>query len=295
MSEIPVVFIIGGSDPSSGAGIQADIRTATRLGIYPCSTITTLTAQNSMTFSSACPVDADLIKAQMESVLSDFKPSSVKIGMLPNPKAVDVVAETLSEFGCHDIVVDPILRPTLMDGKEEDGMRRDFIFALCDLLFPLATIVTPNILEFEEIEKTVEKNFAELCDTYLLKGGHSNGQIVTDTLVFHSGTTVIPPAPSSAFPTLGFSHSSLFDHNSILPSPYVSEEDILFREFSHQRVMSSNTHGSGCVLSTAIACGLAKGLSLVTAVEEGITFTANAMKASAKIKLSNGEYGPTLI
>lgn len=286
-----VVLTIGGSDPSGGAGIQADIKTAERLGVYPCAVITAITAQNSSGVTGVWALEPSRLQAQLESVLEDFDVSAVKTGLIATKESVEIISHLLIKYNVPNIVVDPVLSATMGSFEAGNGV----IEAIGRQLFPIATIVTPNIPEKDLIEKEMGEPIASLCDAYLLKGGHSEGDVIIDRLYYKSGAERdVTSMPSTAFPTLNFGHSSLFDHDSILPSPMENEEKIIERSFTHPRVETSNTHGSGCVLSSAIACLLAKGHHLDRAVDLAIRFTANEIKNSSKSRLTKGPYGPTL-
>lgn len=243
---------IAGSDPSGGAGIQADLKVAHSLGLYAFSVVTAITAQNTREISGIWEVGPSQIRGQIRSVLSDFKPDAVKIGMLMSPEAVGVIADELIKFDCKNLVVDPVLTPTL--GKSQAN--RNLILALAERLFPLATLITPNFVELEEIEKTVGDRMERLCNAWLIKGGHRISSDCIDTLCIRG------------------------------------EDE---KDFVHPRVNTTNTHGSGCVLSSAIACYLAIGESLPSAVEKSIEFVSNAMLTSSSVKLGMGDYGPVLI
>lgn len=285
-----VVLVIGGSDPSGGAGIQADIKTAVRLGLYPCSAVTALTAQNGKTVTGIWPVEKDILRSQLDAVFSDFTPAAVKVGLLTSEEGIRCVASCLEEFEAQNIVVDPVITPTLSSGDKRDSLYP----VLAEFLFPLATLVTPNIPEKDLIESSTGQPLESLCSAFLLKGGHSKGEFVEDTLFYRSHVAPGHPAPSSAFPTLNFNHSSAFIQDSILPPP---EEEIhwVSKTFRHKRISTGNTHGSGCVLSSAIASFLAEGYDLEHAVEKAIKFLHDAMRDSSIWKPNEGPYGPVLI
>lgn len=291
MRNKPVFLTIAGSDPSGGAGIQADIKTASIIGCYPCSVITVLTAQNSENFISAWPVEVPKIMAQLECVLKDISPDAVKIGLLLSAESIEVIAKLLVEYQVPNIIVDPVFSPTLSDGKDDSEVIR----AYTEYLFPIATLVTPNLPELERIEVISGKKMHELCDAYLLKGGHDSRKEITDSLYFYQGGSFFnSELPSSAFPTIHSDHSSLFSHDSLLPMPEEKME-LVKLDFKHNRIDSSNTHGSGCILSSAIACNLALGQNLPDAVKSAIHFVSKSIERAANIKIGKGSYGPSLI
>lgn len=252
-----IVLTIAGSDPSGGAGIQADIKTASLFDIYSCAVIIAITAQNTQKVSGIWGLNEKMVRDQLESVLSDITPDAVKIGLIPNPDTANIIAEILIKYSAKNIIVDPVLSPTLIKSPSD----KKFIKEIVTGLFPIATLVTPNVLEKQEIEKTMEIPMEILCNAFLLKGGHTNGKTeIIDYLFFRK------------------------DNDDILQT----------LEFKHPRINTNNTHGSGCVLSTAIACLLAKGESLESAVDNAIKFTHTTMESSKTFNIGNGKYGPTL-
>lgn len=287
-----VVLFIGGSDPSGGAGIQTDIKTAVRLGVYPCSVLTSLTAQNSSRIDGVWAVDSDIIKAQLKSVLSDFKPSAVKIGLLRSVEAILYVVEAIEEYRLQNVVVDPVLSLTL-DSGTPDG---EFISTLVERLFPLAVLVTPNLPEKETIEKVMGGDFGSLCNAFLLKGGHAaESYVIADVLYTHAQAFNPTESPSSTFPTINFNHSGNYFHDSLVPDPVEFSATLEEKTFTHRRIPSGNTHGTGCMLSSAITCYLARDYDLQKAVKKGIDFTHEALKKSLNIKITSGPYGPSQI
>lgn len=292
MKDKKVLLTIAGSDTSGGAGLQADLKTAIRLGFYPCSVISVITAQNSIEFSGCWPVAVDILEAQLEAVFHDFVPDAVKIGLLASAEQVLCVSLLLKRYSAQNVVVDPVLSPTLKDGEPDLDLCREMVREL----FPLSRLVTPNIPEKEWFEKATGESFDTLCEAFLLKGGHSGNQQITDTLFYYSSDlNENASLPSSAFPTINFNHSSLFNHGNLVPEA-VSEEPILLnREYRHKKLSTSNLHGTGCILSTAIACYLGMDYSLEKAVEKGLDFTQNALQSSSQFRFWKGEYGPSLI
>lgn len=291
MNTKPIFLSIGGSDPGGGAGIQADIKTSDRLGTYPCSVVTSVTAQNSQTVEGVWEIEPERIGIQLKCVLKDLKPAAAKVGLVCSGEAVKVIADILSEYEVPNIVVDPILSPTLSNGSPDEGLME----AMVNYLFPLAELVTPNIPEKESFEKFMGLPFENLCNSFLLKGGHAKGDECVDILFLRDREGQVFSLPSTAFPTLNFNHSSLFNHDSILPEPDEFIPVLKTEEIRHRRISTQNTHGSGCLLSAAIACELAWGEHLAKAVRTGCRFAYNAIKHSANIRLTVGNYGPSLI
>lgn len=291
MSEVLKILTIAGSDPSGGAGIQCDIKTVVKLGGYTASVITTITAQNSRSVDGMWPLESSVISAQLDSVLSDFMPDAVKIGLIGSAEAVDCISSSIKNFNLKNIVFDPVLSPTLLSTAPSEQL----IKLMASRLLPLCTLVTPNIPEKDLFEKVTQTEFYNLCEAFLLKGGHDEGAVCIDRLFFNIYDEGISRDPSSAFPSINFNHSSLFDNDSLVPLPADGRGNNVMIEFKHKRLSSGNTHGSGCVLSSAIAFYLAKGLDLEVAVKNAIDFFEKALKKSSSIKLFNGDYGPSLV
>lgn len=231
------VLTVAGSDPSGGAGIQADLKTIEAHGGYGMSVITALTAQNTLGVTGKFPIPAEFVAAQLKSVYEDIVPDAVKIGMLPDAEVMGAVRDILVSAGQKNVVLDPVLSSTsgtkLSAEDSREYLKRE--------LFPLCALITPNIPEAQiltgmtiDSKKYMEKAAKLLGDTYgcgvLLKGGHSifSGDCAEDCL---------------------YSEGS-------------------FTWYSAKRLDNPNTHGTGCTLSSAIACNLAKGPDLGTAVSE---------------------------
>lgn len=262
------ILTIAGSDPSGGAGIQADIRTASLFGLYPLSVITALTSQNTLGVREVFPVDTEIVHSQLSTILSDVSPDAVKIGMLPSAETVESVAETIHEFQLGRIVADPVLHAT--SGASLSGSRlANTADAMKNLLFPKADVVTPNIPEAEiflghrinDINDAMDAcvEFAEAfhCKSVLLKGGH------------------------------------LYDNGCCT--------DIFFDSFSgtlmqmpHSLISTTNLHGTGCVLSSSIASLLALDKPLHQAVAVAGRFLNNAIKAGKDFSLGKGN-GPVYL
>ena len=224
------VLTIAGSDPSGGAGIQADLKTMEAHGVYGMSVITALTAQNTMGVTGKLSVSA-------EFVYDDIVPNAVKIGMLPDAEVMSAVRDVLTERRQRNIVLDPVLSSTSGTKLSSD----EAMSFLKNKLFPACTLITPNIPEAERLtgcsitsKETMEEAAKMLGDeagcSVLLKGGHmSFTPERSDDLLYH---------------------------------------DSSFTWFSAKRLDNPNTHGTGCTLSSAIACNLANGLDIKEAVKE---------------------------
>lgn len=251
----PVVLSIAGSDNTGGAGIQADIKTCCALGAYAATAITAITSQNSHHVYSVEVCSEPIIESQIDSIMETISPDAVKIGMLPTPDIIKLIAEKIRQYNLKNIVLDPVMVATNGDALIQSGssVKEAFI----DHLFPLATLVTPNIPEAKELlgtdcldPKEICLRLSERCNiqAVLLKGGHTQGEQTVDIL---------------------------FDGKD-------------YTSFSHPRLNSINTHGTGCTLSSAIACGLAKNKSLKEAVEEAKEFVYKAIYYAEGINVAKG-------
>jgi hydroxymethylpyrimidine kinase/phosphomethylpyrimidine kinase len=243
------VVTIAGSDTGGGAGIQADLKTIAVLGGHGMSVVTALTAQNSLGVQGVYPISPPFIEAQMDAVLSDMGADAVKTGMLCDGTVVRLVAEKIKHYEVNNLVVDPVMVAT--DGTpllDENG--RD---ALLQELFPLASVVTPNLPEaaalagmevgtVKEMKAAAKKIHTYGAGAVLITGGHLMGDPV----------------------------DCLFDGSG-------------FTEFTSERIALSDVHGTGCVLSAAIATELAMGASLQEAVQRGRAVTITSIKAAVTI------------
>ncbi len=265
-TRLKTALSIAGSDSSGGAGIQADIKTMTMNGVYAMSAITALTAQNTLGVSAIEEASPDFLRKQLDAVFTDIFPDAVKIGMVSSSELINVISERLSFYRAKNIVVDPVMVAT----SGSKLMKSDAVEALIEKLLPLATLVTPNIPEAEVLSGFVIKTEADMelaarCigDRYgcgvLLKGGHS-----------------------------------LNDANDFLYVPKSSingdSEDMQCESwFYGKRINNSNTHGTGCTLSSAIAANLAKGFDLTEAILRAKEYISGAL--SAMLDLGSGK-GP---
>ncbi len=236
---------IAGSDPSGGAGIQADIKTMTAHGVYAMSAITALTAQNTTGVYGIFEVSPEFLAKQLDCIFTDIRPDAVKIGMLSSSELICTIAGKLNEYRAEHIVLDPVMVST--SGSRLIG--EDAVETLSAKLIPLAELVTPNIPEAEVLlgrsitsVSEMEQAARELGEMYrcsvLLKGGHQ-----------------------------------VNDANDLL---YTGGK---LRWFYGRRIDTVNTHGTGCTLSSAIASNLAKGLELSEAVRQAKCYLSGALSA----------------
>ena len=263
--QIPKVLTIAGSDSGGGAGVQADLKVITALGGYGMSVITAITAQNTLGVTAIQDIDLAVIEAQIDAVLNDIGADSVKIGMLASPEIVQVVAASLRKHGITRIILDPVLRAT--SGASLGG--DDTAQAMMKELFPIASLVTPNL---EEASLLLGRDITQVADfqsaseellalgpqAVLIKGGHldSTHNQLTDYLMWRSIEDDL--------------------------------EIIQVKEFKHLRVNTENTHGTGCSLSAAIATYLADGHDLPHAVGKAITFVEAGLQAGRFLSIGEG-------
>ena len=178
-----VVLTIAGSDSSAGAGIQQDLKTITALGCYGATVITSLTSQNTLGVQSAMTVPPSVVASQMCSVLTDFEPRAIKIGMLPDKAVAEVVVELLGDYlSDHSAAV--VYDPVMVSTSGFLLMESDAISYIAEHLFPLCTLITPNLPEAQQLGDALTPY------TYLLKGGHADGSQMTDVLHTPDGCTV---------------------------------------------------------------------------------------------------------
>jgi hydroxymethylpyrimidine/phosphomethylpyrimidine kinase len=254
-----IAVTIAGSDSGGGAGIQADLKTFSALGVYGASVITALTAQNTLGVTAIHDVPADFVTAQIDAVFSDLKVDAVKIGMLSRPATIEAVAAGLDRHRQRKIVLDPVMVAASGDPLIAD----EAVTVLLETLIPRAALVTPNLPEAarllnEEIAKgpkAIEGQAARLlargAKAVLLKGGHGGGAESADYLLTPVGG----------------------------------------RWLTAPRIATDNTHGTGCTLSSAIAAGLACGRHLEAAVVAAKEYLTAAIAAADRLKIGEGK-GP---
>ena len=247
------VLTIAGSDCSGGAGIQADLKTMTAHNVYGMSVITALTAQNTLGVEAVLQIDTDFISKQIDCVFTDIVPDSTKIGMVSSVEIIDLIEKKLRQYEAKNIVVDPVMVAT-------SGARlidENAIESLKNKLFPLATLITPNIFEAEilsgikindinDMKKSAKLIFDEFKVPVLCKGGHSK-----------------------------------YDSTDIL---FCGE----WYTFSGDKINNNNTHGTGCTLSSAIACNLAKGFNLEHSIRLAKKYISEALRYGLNLGKGSG-------
>lgn len=252
------VLSIAGTDPTGGAGIQTDLKTFEAHGVYGMAVISAVVAQNTFHVTGMQAVSADLVGRQIDCVFEDIRPDAVKIGMLYDKEIIHKTAECLRAHHAKNIVLDPVM----MSSSGQVLLRRDAADALIDDLFPLCTLVTPNLHEAAAIcgheitdrdgmEQAAKEIAVKTGGAVLVKGGHLAD--CADDLLFDGETCHWFPSP---------------------------------------RIDNPNTHGTGCTLSSAIAACLANGMDIPAAVEAAKDYITSAIVSADKLSVGRG-HGPT--
>jgi len=255
-SKHPRILVIAGSDPSGGAGIQADLKTAQAFGVYAQTAITAVTVQNTLGVTGNHMVPPAIVRGQIIACLSDIGADAIKTGMLGDAEMVETVAATLAEYAPDiPLVVDPVMvakgGSPLLDASAVSALKKK--------LLPLASLVTPNLPEAEVLtgiypgsEHRVRNAAMVLkltgVNAVLFKGGHGEGAVVRDVL-------------------------------------WRGDD---FTPFESPRIDTRHTHGTGCTLATAIACGLAQGLELPGAVGRAIAYVQDAIRTAPGLGQGHG-------
>lgn len=239
------ILAIAGSDPSGGAGIQADIKTISALGGYAMAAITALTVQDTIQVYDVHPVAADIVGAQVRAVLQDITPDAIKLGMMGSGETLIRLSQIFAENSHIPLIVDPVI----LSSSGHELLDKRGIEVLISDIFPRLNLLTPNLAEaallagmdiihsIRHMKMAGEKLLDKGVQAVLIKGGHLSGDIVTDMLVTGDGVY----------------------------------------EFSSPKISTVNTHGTGCALSSAIATGIGQGMTLKEAVDRGHKYVHKAI------------------
>jgi hydroxymethylpyrimidine/phosphomethylpyrimidine kinase len=258
----PIALTIAGSDPSGGAGIQADLKTFTVLGVYGTAVITALTAQSTQGVTGIFPVPSDFVSQQIATLIGDMRPAALKTGMLHDAATVRAVAEAVRRYDLHPLVVDPVMVATSGDFL----MHEDMVAALREELLPLADLVTPNLAEAarlvngypagktDEMLRQGRELMALGCKAVVITGGDAYGEMALDMLIDGDGSS-------------GRMHLEL------------------------PRIDTKHTHGTGCTFAAAVTAHLARGHTLRDAVQEAKRFVHAALQAGQALDIGQGS-GP---
>ena len=256
----PIALTIAGSDSGGGAGLQADLKTFSALGVFGASAVTALTAQNTKCVSAISEVTSEFITSQIDTVARDLKVDAVKVGMLHRSQIIESVSKSIKQHQFGHVVVDPV-----MIAKSGDALLQDeAIEALKSLLVPIASIITPNVPEAARLlrrksdyvannmHEAAERLLSLGCGSVLLKGGHNTN--TSDSVdLFHDGNKVT--------------------------------------ELSAPRINTQNTHGTGCTLSSAVCAYLARRFGLPDAVEHAKQYISQAIANADQLSIGSG-HGP---
>jgi hydroxymethylpyrimidine/phosphomethylpyrimidine kinase len=243
----PVVLAIAATDPSGGAGLQADILTLSSMGCHPLSVVTAITVQDTVGVEELLPLDPEWVAAQARCVLEDMPVAAFKIGLLGSIEIIATIAEVVSDYPDIPLVLDPVLA----SGRGDELATDEMVSALKELLIPQTTVITPNSIEARRLTQEDENEHPELaecakriismgCEYVLITGTHENSPQVVNTL---------------------------YDQNGMVRSdPW--------------RRLSGSFHGSGCTLASAVAATLANGLSIAEAVKDAQEYTWHSLKSA---------------
>ena len=253
MSFIPKVLIIAGSDSGGGAGIQADIKSITYFKGYAMTAVTAITAQNTIGVQSIYPLPKQIVIEQINSVTNDLSPDIIKIGMLADEEIIDHISSNISDY---KIVLDPVMVATSGDVLIKD----EIINSIKDKLINKSFLITPNIFEAEilsemkinDLENQIEAGIKLLklgCKNVLIKGGHGNSENINDVLITSNGD----------------------DHI-----------------YESKKIISKNTHGTGCSLASAIATNLGLGIDIKESIKISIEYVQNGIKNAPDFGSGNG-------
>ena len=253
MNKIPKILSIAGSDSGGGAGIQADIKAISFHKGYAMTVLTAVTAQNTLGVQEIFPLPKEIIKKQLESVMDDLAPDVIKTGMLADHETIELISEFIEN---KKIVVDPVMVATSGDRLIESSA----VEAIMNFLIPNAYLVTPNIYEAEilsnikiiDLKTQIEagkKILEQGAENVLIKGGHSNSEIIHDCLI---------------------------------------QKDLKETVFKSKRLDSKNTHGTGCSLASSIATLLGRGFDIEAATSSSIEYVQNGIKKAPNFGQGNG-------
>lgn len=253
------VLTIAGSDSGGGAGIQADLKTFSALGCFGTSAITAITVQNTLGVTGIHSIPPGIVTGQIRAVMDDIQPAAIKIGMIHTPELALAIAETLRQYPDVPVVLDPVMVATSGDRLIESST----ISILKEQLFPLVSLVTPNLDEaailadmplhdLSDMQKAADSILQTGCNAVLVKGGHLAGRELFDV------------------------YKDQQQHAHIISS---------------QHIDTANTHGTGCTLSSAIAAYLARGEKLVTAIDKASQYIHTAIAAGQYVQTGKG-HGP---
>lgn len=298
MTRIPSrLLIIAGSDSSGGAGIQTDIATARKFGVYPLTAVSCVTSQNSNGMRMAEPVSDKIFADQIVSCLEDSIPDAIKIGMILSSKQIEILIDIFSRYQCHNVVLDPLMAPTsicldstLSKFSRIENSNTSYGTSILEMwrnpsllssIAPFVTLATPNIPE-------LKKQLA-LINSVIPSSGVEKGQKIAYKMLI-----------AKYMEKYGFKnvllkggHAENLNLEDILAENLSGE--LRFTSFPHVRIDTPNTHGTGCTLSSAIASSLALGFGIRDAVKQGTDFIFKTLNKNKDISFYPDGHGPTII
>lgn len=302
--KIPTVLSIAGSDPSGGAGIQGDIKTIFAENCYGMGVVTGLTVQNTLGVSDVMPVPTEFLYRQIDEVISDIKPEATKIGMIVSAEQVDVIVGLIKRHSLENVIVDPVIAPTSGAAFASEEVMKSMI----EKLFPLSTLVTPNLPEAKRICEIIE------CQNLQLKDDAQKqyqAQVQSKDIFrikiqpqtqSQSQTEIYGKAANLSAPELACFIGQRCGCSVLIKGGHAegssatdylwtaSDENMMgcTTEFIGDRVETTSSHGTGCALSSSIAANMAKGHTLEAAIEIGKEYVTTALKSDMRIGTGNG-------
>lgn len=248
------VLTIAGSDCSGGAGIQADLKTMTTMKVYGMSVIAALTAQNTTGVYGIMEVSPEFVAKQLDCIFTDIVPDAVKIGMVSNDAIIEVIADKLIEYKAKNIVLDPVMVST----SGSRLLNEDATVKLIKRLIPVSHLITPNIPEAEALSgKKIESEKDMICAAEIISENYKGAILI------------------KGGHTQGNANDLLYKNGEC-------------KWFNEDKIDNPNTHGTGCTLSSAIACGLAKDFSVEQSIKEAKSYITNALKADLDLGKGSG-------
>lgn len=268
--EMRTVISIAGFDPSGGAGVLADIKTFAALGCYGVAAVTSLTFQNTVAVYGVAHQTAEVLRSQIEPLVSDFEIGAVKIGMIPTRELIETVAGMIEEYSLPNVVIDPVIRSS--SGRDLiDGTAVNF---LIERLFPLSDVITPNLPEAERLTGLVINDIDGMkraaAEIHAMRPASTARPAARRAALVKGGHLEGPPGPKASIEDAPEATDALFDGRE-------------FRVYRSPRIATRNTHGTGCALSSAIAALLARGCEIPEAVGRAKQYLIGAMRDAPEV------------
>ena len=304
--KIPTVLSIAGSDPSGGAGIQGDIKTIFAENCYGMGVVTGLTVQNTLGVSDVMPVPTEFLYRQIDEVISDIKPEATKIGMIFSAEQVDVIVGLIKRHSLENVIVDPVIAPTSGAAFASEEVMKSMI----EKLFPLSTLVTPNLPEAKRICEIIGcQNLKLEDDGQMQYQAQVQSKDISRIKIQsqpqskpQSQTEIYGKAANLSAPELACFIGQRCGCSVLIKGGHAegssatdylwtaSDENMMgcTTELIGDRVETTSSHGTGCALSSSIAANMAKGHTLEAAIEIGKEYVTTALKSDMRIGTGNG-------